>query len=426
MAAGWHGYSSTYYSRAWYAYPGYGSYYPYGYSYGYPYGGWSLSVNFGYPYWGWSAGWGYPYYGSWGYPYYASSYAWYPYRTLYCGYPWVGYYYTYPYPYLASYDYYDCDFYSGYYVRFGPQRTSYYVECSGYGRHDPGCHHCHVHTCSVHGTHSYHLRDCPLCYPSGGVVLHDVEVPDPPAADAAPMESGGLVPEAEGAVARDDATSSDAAPELERIPLGREEAFFSSLKPAQLSLALGLIQFQNGEYDEAVESFYNGTLEDPKSRVLKLFLATSLAAIGEYEHAAGYLRLTLQGWAAFPAYPWNLRDLYGNVADLEKHLGLLEEAIRLNPADVDARLVLAFSQFHGGSPGDAARSFEAVSALSGDPVDDAIAGAYREEHERRQGLRPAEGAEVESLLLASDAEDEAVRRFLASLSLKDIPYLPVR
>jgi len=437
-------------------YPGYSGYYPYwgggcwnGFSvsvgFGYPYCGWGLgwgwsggwgvgvSFGFGYPYYGY--GYGYPYYGygygygnGYGYPYWRYPYYGYPYHSVYVAYPYIGYYYSYPYPYLASYDdYYDCSFYDTYSVRFGACRASYYEECSGYGCHDYSCHHCHLCDCAEHGHHYYHVRDCPLCYPGGGdsYVYHDVDVPD--VAAPAPERAQGSLPAVERTgppAGSATAVASEAKAQVETLPVEREEAFYSSLRPAQLSFALGLVHWQHGEYDNAVESFYSSSIEDPSSRLCKLFLGTSLFTVGEYPFAAEYLRLALQDWEAFPSYEWNIVRLYPNPKDFQEQVALLDGEVRLNPSNNDALLTLGVLRFHSGDVPGAARAFEALRSLSRDPLDQDITARYVREIERREGVTPAAGAA--DVALAMNAEDEAVQTFLDSMMLRDVPALPIR
>jgi hypothetical protein len=275
-----------------------------GFGFGYPYCGYPY---YGYPYYG------YPYYGSYGY----YPYSYYPYSRVCVGYPYAGYYYSYPYSYLDDCGY-GCDFYDGYNVRFGYYRSSYYATCSGYGAHDWRHHHCHSCPCDVHGYHYYHVRDCPLCYPDGGsYVEHDVNVPEAVAGGAA-----GPQPEApvQGAA------TPESSPEARTIAPEREESFFASLRPAQLSFAMGLIHFREGDYDQAAEDFYNSSVEDPSSRLVKVFLGVSLFAVGEYSFAAEYFRLGLDEWPAFTRHPWNVQRMYGNSADFTHQLATLHDA----------------------------------------------------------------------------------------------------
>ncbi|HVR73284.1 MAG TPA: tetratricopeptide repeat protein [Planctomycetota bacterium] len=372
--------------------------------FGFPFG-FSLGVSFGYPY---------SYY-----PYYSHAY-WggYPYVS----YPYVGYYYQYPYAYLPPS--YDCDFYDGYYVRFGPYRSSYYASCSGYGHHGHAGHHCHTYACSTHGHHEYHVRDCSLCYPGGSYVYQDVDVPDVPVSDvSAPAEAALPVTPTED-------LSEDASPavrplaEVDAAPATREEAFFASLRPAQLSFAMGMVSFQKGSYEEAAEAFYNASLEDPESRLVKVFLGTALFAVGEYHYSAEYLRLGLDDWSAFPSYRWNLRALYQNQEDFAAQTALLEEEVQLHPGNEDALLVLAFVKQSAGDLAGAGAAVDALRALSPDPVDGQIASDFARAAETRSGVAAESDAGIAPAAGVDDAP--AVRAFLTSLSLADIPALPMR
>ncbi len=411
-------------------------YRPYLHGYAYPFG-FSFGLSFGYPYYG-------GYYGYW------NDY-WAPCHSVYVAYPFVGYYYSYPYPYLSSYSGYNCDFYDGYYVRFGRLRTSYYVACSGYGGHAWDHHHCHFHSCSAHGSHYYHVRDCSLCYPEGDTyVSEDLQVPDAsdeevvtsPTESPAPLSQGVLSPAALPAEAPDSSVGgaaevSGAAATVRRIsppleddakPADRQEAFFASLKPAQLSFALGLVQFKNGSYDEASESLYNASIEDPESKLIKVFLGVSLFAVGEYSYAADYLRLGLEEWPAFPSYRWSVQGLYGNATDLSSQLALLEDEARRNPSNEEAALVLAFLGMTGASPASTppGESLDRARSLLEDPVDHAIVERYVAEIEARSGLAPTAERDLTAASPSEIAEDPAIPAFLASLNLRDIPALPIR
>ena len=445
------GYSDYYYGNYngnYYGYGGYRSGYCYDYRYsggsywgvsigfGYPYGGWGVGYS-SWPYWGcgsswgwgvgWGVGWGSSYCGSggWGYPYYGAGwcrpyYSGYRYRRVCATYPYVGYYSVYPYPYLDSYGAYNCDFYDSYSVRFGAYRTSYCAECSGYGEHAYEHHHCHVCDCASHGKHYYHVRDCALCYPSGGAMGYsDVDVPDVTTESDAHL----LVPPPEPIPV--DAGAVGAASVVEVVPMGQEEAFFASLKPAQLSFAMGLMHTKHGEYDNAVESFYSSSLEDPESRMVKLFLGMSLVSVGEFAYAGEYLRLALDDWETFPSYGWRAQDLYESPEAYQKQITVLEKELALNPSDHDVLLSLGVLQFHGGEVGGAARSFAALTAVSSDAVDHKIAGRYLETVERRLGVEPVEGAGLASTPTIT-AEDDAVQEFLADPSLQNVATLPIR
>jgi tetratricopeptide (TPR) repeat protein len=213
----------------------------------------------------------------------------------------------------------------------------------------------------------------------------------------------------------------------EFLPAAEDEAFFASLKPAQLSFAMGLVAMRHGNYDEANEDFYNASIEDPGHALLRVFLGTSLLAVGEYGYAAEYLRSGLAGWPEFPRYVWDVTELFASTADYEAFLDSLAREVRLDPVRADVLLSSGFLEYHGGRLSRAGEAFEALSASSPDPRDQAIASAYLERiRTALDGGRLSGGlgdSEFETVEEADRAG--AVGRFLGSLSLKDLPDLPL-
>jgi len=325
-------------------------------------------------------------------------------------YPYYGYYSYYDYPYFSNYGYADCGFYSGFYIRFGHFGSSYFSGCSGFSHHAYHRHHHHVYACAVHGQHYYHVRDCYQCYPDAAF-HEDVEVPHvAPAEDGAPAAEAvpEPVPGAGGNVVS------------QATPAADPDGFFASLRPAQLSFAIGLMHFREGRYEAATESFYNASLEDPESRLVRVFLAESLFAVGEYSYSAEYLRLALGDWEEFPRYRWSVAAMYTNPDDFRLQLATLEAEAALHPNDPDLALVLGFVRFGSGDLGGAGESFDAVRTFGeGDGVRGLASGFIRE-IEHRGGRYPRSGTELSPL------GDFATARFLASLELADIKDLDMR
>jgi tetratricopeptide (TPR) repeat protein len=254
-------------------------------------------------------------------------------------------------------------------------------------------------------------------------VYHDVNVPDAPVIYDKLPESDTTSPEVREIPSTQEGTTSQASqPAAEKVVMDREEAFYASLKPAQLSFVLGMIDFKSGGYSQATESFYNASLEDPDSRIAKLFVAVSLFSVGEYRFAAEYLRLGLDEWESFSRYRWDLRNLYGNGDDFRSHLALLEEEVALHPSNLDALLVLGFVSFSTGETGKAALALDALRSQSSDPIDQEIAGRYL------RGVGAGEGAapQTDEDESAPPPEEAPVKAFLTSLSLADVPALPIR
>ena len=322
--------------------------------------------------WGWGCGgWGWGW-GSWCGPAFGFS---------------VGFSFGYPYYGSCYYPYYPYYGYAGYYPRYPRYYCSY--PYYGYPYYDYGSY------CS----YPSYLDDYPY-------VVREVEVPDyvtapsvvePPPVVESPVESAAPV----------------------EAPAPDEEA----LRPAQLSFITGLHAMEAGDYDRASDAFFNASLEDPDSRLVKVFLATSLFSVGEYHYSAEYLRLGLENWEEFPSYNWDVRGLYGNEKDFEAHLATVERQTQVDPSDVDAQVVLGFVAMNSGHPEKAGAAFDAVRTLSTDPVEMAIATRYLTELEDRSGAFPRSDDERFDL---ATREDPAVQAFLASNSAEDVPALPIR
>jgi tetratricopeptide (TPR) repeat protein len=320
--------------------------------------------------WGGWGGWGWGC-GSWGWGW---GWGW-------CG-PSVSFSFGFGYPYYAS-----C-YYPYYYPRY---RYPYYGY--GYPYYDYG---------------SYCAYPSYPYYDSYPYVYREVEVPDYVAAPT-------VVEPAEESAAE----SISPVP----APLEGEETLEAGLRPAQLSFVSGLHAMEEGDYDRATEAFFNASVEDPDSRLVKVFLATSLFSVGEYPYAAEYLRTGLENWEEFPSYEWDVRSLYGNERDFETQLSLLEKHTALDPSDVDAQLVLGFIAMNSGNGEKAGAAFDAVRTFSADPVELSVASRYLSELEDRSGAFPRSDDERFDLAVRGNP---AVQAFLASPSSEDVPTLPIR
>ena len=349
----------------------------------------------------------YGYYGYYGHGFHFGVYLGYPhYYSI--GYPYYGYYSYYSYPYLDSYG---CDFYDGFYVRFGSVGVSYYSACPRFGVHGYHGRHQHRYSCAVHGYHYYHVRDCAKCYPDGGVhyEYHDAGNPGEAEREAPLLEKKPLKENLDGGA---DTGPSD--------PL-------ADLTPAKLSFALGLRSFQEGHYDKAAEFFFNASVEDPDSRVVRLMLAVSLLSISEDEHAASFLRMAYEAETDSDAggrldgLDIDLRRLYGEgrVADFEALRKRVRERADLYPSDPNALLVDGFVALGSADYDRAAVSFNAFQMFTVDDVDRALGARLVAAAQSRAAL-PANGQ--------SDAipSPEAVHEFLRDPGLRTVRDLPIR
>ena len=107
-------------------------------------------------------------------------------------------------------------------------------------------------------------------------------------------------------------------------------------------------------------------LEDPDSQVIKVLLAESLFAIGEYRYAAKYLREGLSDWEEFPGYQWSPAALYGKAEDFPARLKLLEDEALAHPENEDLQVVLGYERFVHGKPDAAKGVFGALATSSSD------------------------------------------------------------
>ncbi len=139
----------------------------------------------------------------------------------------------------------------------------------------------------------------------------------------------------------------------------------------------GLASFRDGRYPEASDSLYEAVQADPISPSLKVYLAESLFAIGEYKFAADYLRQALITRPSLALEPFDLGRLYaptpGGQEDLDRHLRSLKEYLDLQPYDADALLVLGFLQLQNGNLTGAAGTLLAHNDYAENPVSQNVA-----------------------------------------------------
>jgi tetratricopeptide (TPR) repeat protein len=247
----------------------------------------------------------------WGYPYYAAYYS-----------PWYYDPWYYPYPYYAGYPAYP---YYGYPYEGG---TAVY--------------------------NNYYYSSAPA---AGG---------EASGAGAAPAESSGGIsplPKAED--------GESARAEAESVP-GRGNIIYPGSGQALNEALSGLANFRDGRYPEASEDLYAAVQSNPASPGLKVYLAESLFAIGEYKFAGDYLRQAILTKPAVALQPFDLGRLYAPTpegqADLNRHLDALKEHVELQPYDADALLVLGFLQLQAGDPNEAAGTLLALNDYTENPL----------------------------------------------------------
>jgi tetratricopeptide (TPR) repeat protein len=404
---GYGGYAGLHYRGAHRHHGHHHSHYRHGFygHYAYPYG-FSFGIHLG--------GYGYSY-GHGSYPYYSS---------LHVGFPYVGYYHRYSYAYFSPYGYEDCGYYStGYYLRYGPYRRSYFSTCSGLGAHAYAHHHHHREPCSVHGAHYYHARDCNLCDPGGSsYAYHEVDVPSDDTGEQVAVVDGARV-RTLGPAATDrlgtDSPGADSA---------SSDELFSNLKPAQLSVTFGLNSFKSGDYERATEEFYNASIEDPESPLVKVLLGMALFSTGEYRYAAGYFRRGLGEWPDFARYTWQIQNLYGELGDFQKHSDLVTQQLELTPTDEDTLLVSALTRYFAEDFESAGPQFAMLRTFARDTTTKTIAEAYLPEVASRiQGGNGAQEVGIAPVAYRVPlSEDDPVGAFLRRPGVDRVGALPIR
>lgn len=108
-------------------------------------------------------------------------------------------------------------------------------------------------------------------------------------------------------------------------------------------LTQGLHEFRSGRYERAEALFFRAIPEG------YLYLALCGWTRGELRDAALFLARAM---AADPAWLRRVRpaDLFGSREEYEKALKALEERVRENPLDPDAKLMLAYLHYHEKGP----------------------------------------------------------------------------
>ena len=206
------------------------------------------------------------------------------------------------------------------------------------------------------------------------------------------------------------------------------DELFSNLKPAQLSVTFGLDYFKSGDYERATEEFYNASIEDPESPLVKVLLGMALFSTGEYRYAAGYFRRGLGEWPDFARYTWQIQSLYGDVEDFQKHSELVARQLELTPSDEDTLLVSALTRFFAEDFESAGPQFAMLRTFARDTTTKAIAKAYLPEVASRLqgGVGPPEVGIVPVTYPAPLSADDPVGAFLRRPGVDRVGALPIR
>jgi hypothetical protein len=113
------------------------------------------------------------------------------------------------------------------------------------------------------------------------------------------------------------------------------------LRAATEYMALGDRAFSEGRYGDAVHYYAKAIEFAPQDGVLYLVLSDALFATGDYHYAAFSLRQSLKLSPEIASLGIDKRSFYGDPADFDTQLALMEKYVADHVIDNDARLVLA-------------------------------------------------------------------------------------
>jgi len=152
-----------------------------------------------------------------------------------------------------------------------------------------------------------------------------------------------------------------AAPEVQRgeaalaggnlPPEKRDPALAQALaRSSQQYVALGDLAFSERRFGDAVSHYAKAIEYAPDDAVLYMLLSDALFATGDYHYAASALRKSLELEPRLVDTIVDKHAVYSNPQDFENQLGYLEQYLKDNVLDEDARLVLGANYLFGNKP----------------------------------------------------------------------------
>ena len=136
----------------------------------------------------------------------------------------------------------------------------------------------------------------------------------------------------------------------------------------------GTQQFSQGAYEEAAKQFLDVTMQDPSNVDASLAYAVARFATGDYAVSAVAIRRGIARLPDIVNSAFDIRDRYGNQADLERHLQNVSDFLRSHPDNMDAVVVLGFVQHFTGQREGAKDTFTQLRRLS--PSDAQLADTF--------------------------------------------------
>ncbi|HEV8112771.1 MAG TPA: hypothetical protein VGR31_08340 [Planctomycetota bacterium] len=174
-----------------------------------------------------------------------------------------------------------------------------------------------------------------------------------PADEVAQVADSPVVAQGEGSIAV-------AAPEAGGIGGGRG----GSQGAASHHLELGDAAFREGRYSDAVHDYAKAVELEPGEGVLHLILSDALFATGDYHYAAYALRRALELDPTLVDSVVDKHSFYGDPAEFDRQLDLLERYLEDHFLDDDARLLLSANYLFGGKISQAADLLQSPFSLA--------------------------------------------------------------
>lgn len=122
----------------------------------------------------------------------------------------------------------------------------------------------------------------------------------------------------------------------------------SLLQSALTSRDRGLAHFQHGQYREAADAFRLACDVNQGDPAAQLYAGHALFATGRYREAVRYIRKAFELQPRIVYLTYDMRQDYPDVADFDRQVAALQEALRLSPRDPDRLFMLGYVLYYGG------------------------------------------------------------------------------
>jgi tetratricopeptide (TPR) repeat protein len=133
---------------------------------------------------------------------------------------------------------------------------------------------------------------------------------------------------------------------------------------ASQHLTLGDEAFREGRFSDAVHDYAKAVELEPGQGVLHLILSDALFATGDYHYSAYALRRALELDPTLVDSVVDKHFFYGDPAEFDRQLDLLERYLEDHFLDDDARLLLAANYLFGGKPAQSADLLQSPFSLA--------------------------------------------------------------